>query len=123
MFFVLLTFLFVLVLPKILPFDFGSEPTYLGESNTVQCSLSVGDMPVRFTWTLNGVDLTSVEGVKIGNFGKKTSVISIDSVGDSHAGNYTCFAKNRAGVTSFSASLIVKGMTLIELISLFLFCI
>lgn len=97
-------------MPKILPFDFGSEPTYLGESNTVQCSLSVGDMPVRFTWTLNGVDLASIEGVNIGYFGKKTSVVSIDSVNESHAGNYTCFAENNAGITSFSTSLIVKGM-------------
>ncbi|KAJ8967482.1 hypothetical protein NQ314_002796 [Rhamnusium bicolor] len=101
-------FLHVNVLPKILPFDFGNEPTYLGESNTVHCSLSVGDIPVKFNWTLNERPLATLQGVNIASFGKKTSVVSIDSVNEFHAGNYTCFAENRAGFSSFSTSLVVK---------------
>ncbi|KAG5890610.1 hypothetical protein JTB14_005120 [Gonioctena quinquepunctata] len=93
----------------------------MGESNTVQCSLAVGDMPVNFTWTLNEKPLTDVVGVNIATFGKKTSVISIDSVSDFHAGNYTCAARNRAGSSSFTAALAVKGTILDALLIMFCF--
>lgn len=96
-------------MPKLLPFTFGDEPSYLGESNTVQCSLSTGDMPVKFSWTLNGKPLTDIQGVNIASFGKKTSVISIESVDEHHAGNYSCLAENNAGIASHSSILTVKG--------------
>jgi hypothetical protein len=66
-------------------------------------------MPVKFSWTLNGKPLTDVQGVTIASFGKKTSVISIESVDEHHAGNYSCLAENKAGVASHSSLLIVKG--------------
>lgn len=96
-------------MPKILPFHFGDEPSYLGESNTVQCSLSIGDLPVKFSWTLNGQPLNNIQEVAISSVGKKTSVISIDSIDEHHAGNYTCTAKNKAGSASYSSQLIVRG--------------
>lgn len=66
-------------------------------------------MPVDFLWFLNGKPVEGVEGVTIGSFGKKISVLAIDSVAEHHAGNYTCSARNRAGVTSHTAELVVKG--------------
>lgn len=42
------------VSPKLLPFTFGDEPSYLGDSTTVQCSSSSGDTPARFSWRFNG---------------------------------------------------------------------
>lgn len=97
------------MLPKILPFAFGDEPSYLGESTTVQCSLSSGDLPVKFSWRLNGRIVNDVSGINIVALGKKTSVLSIDSLDESHAGNFTCTAKNRAGSSSYSSELVVKG--------------
>lgn len=79
----------------------------------MQCSLSVGDMPVKITWNLNGKPLSDVQGVSIGSFGKKTSVISIDSVEEHHAGNYTCIAQNRAGVSTYTTELTVNGTYLL----------
>lgn len=108
MFFVL----FLIVAPKVLPFSFGTEPQYLGESTTVQCSISTGDMPLKFMWMLNGKPLRNIQGVNIGSFGKKSSVISIDSLDEHHAGNYTCIVKNKAGVSSFRSELIVKGTSM-----------
>lgn len=67
-------------------------------------------MPVVFSWHLNGKPVEEVEGVTIGSFGKKISVLAIDSVAEHHAGNYTCLAKNSAGTTSHTAELIVKGI-------------
>lgn len=97
------------VIPKLLPFTFGDEPSYLGDSTTVQCSLSSGDTPVNFSWRLNGRRLQNLEGISVVAVGKKTSVLSIDSLSEHHAGNYTCFAENKAGLTSHSAELVVKG--------------
>lgn len=102
-------YFFPLVSPKLLPFSFGDEPSYLGESTTLQCSLSIGDMPVKFSWTLNGKPLNDIQGVAITSIGKKSSVISIDSVDEHHAGDYSCLAENRAGLANHTSTLVVKG--------------
>lgn len=81
----------------------------------MQCGLSSGDLPVSFSWKLNGKPANHIEGINIVNVGKKTTVLTIDSLTESHAGNYTCFAENKAGVASYSAELVVKGIY--ELIS------
>lgn len=77
----------------------------------MQCSLSSGDIPVKFSWRLNGKLLDESDGINVAAFGRKTSVLSIDSLSENHAGNYTCFAENKAGVASHSAELVVKGTT------------
>lgn len=41
--------------------------------------------------------------------GKRNSMLSIDSAGAQHAGNYTCAAKNHASNATFSADLVVNG--------------
>lgn len=81
----------------------------MGDSITVQCTITSGDMPVRFKWFLNDQQIAKNIGIHIGSFGKKTSVVGIETIKENHAGNYTCVAQNRAGFTSFSAELIVKG--------------
>lgn len=107
--FLLPQFSLLLVLPKIHPFSFGDDPSYLGDSATVQCSLIAGDMPVKFSWSLNGKNVEDIPGVTTGSFGKKISVLAIDSVQEHHSGNYTCIVKNAAGYASHSTELIVKG--------------
>lgn len=41
--------------------------------------------------------------------GQKAVLLLIDSVSESHMGNYTCTAKNKAGSVSYTASLNVYG--------------
>lgn len=41
--------------------------------------------------------------------GGKASMLLIDSVGAQHRGNYTCTAKNPAGVISYTSSLDIHG--------------
>lgn len=103
------SFFLSIVLPKIQPFQFGEEPAFVGETATVQCSISLGDMPVVFSWLLNNRPVTDFSEINVGSFGKKTSVLNIDFVSENHAGNYTCLAKNKAGVAAFTTVLIVKG--------------
>lgn len=82
----------------------------MGDSTTVQCSLISGDMPVEFSWLLNGKPVKESDGISVGSFGRKTSVLSIDSVYENHAGNYTCVAANKAGVSTYTTELVVKGI-------------
>lgn len=99
----------LVVAPKLLPFSFGDEPSYLGDTTSVQCTVSSGDMPIRFSWLLNGRHIKDMVGINIGSFGKKTSFLGIDALSEEHAGNFTCVAENAAGIASYSANLIVKG--------------
>lgn len=92
-----------------LPFTFGDEPSYLGDTTSVQCTVSSGDLPVKFSWLLNGKDVKNVAGISVGSFGKKTSMLGIDALSEELAGNYTCLAENQAGYASTTSTLVVKG--------------
>lgn len=107
-------------MPKIQPFSFGTDPFYLGDSTTIQCGISTGDLPLNFFWYLNKRPVSDIPGVKVGLFGKKTSVLSIDSLTENHAGNYTCLVQNPVGNSSHDAKLSVKGTTFILLSIYFL---
>lgn len=48
-------------------------------------------------------------GMGFSSFGKKTSVLNIDSVDEHHAGNFTCMASNPAGISTYTTKLVVKG--------------
>lgn len=39
----------------------------------------------------------------------RSSVLTIESIRDYHAGPYTCFGKNAAGVANYSVALVVNG--------------
>lgn len=82
----------------------------MGDSITVQCSMTSGDLPAKFKWFLNNKPIKENMGIKIGSFGRKTSVISIETLTENHAGNYTCSAENVAGINTYSTELIVKGL-------------
>lgn len=99
------------VLPQILPFDFGEEPINSGDSTSITCSISKGDLPINITWTLNGKPIQMNEyGIKINQVTKKLSALSIDYVDANHVGEYSCVAANKAGVSLSTAYLHVNGI-------------
>ena len=106
---------FLLVLPQIVPFNFGQEQIYLDESVTATCSITKGDLPLLVWWTLKNslsnieYNLTSNDGVIISRNSQKFSVLSIEAVKARHMGNYTCHASNKAGVIQHSAYLEING--------------
>uniref|UniRef100_A0A1A9WR29 Ig-like domain-containing protein n=1 Tax=Glossina brevipalpis TaxID=37001 RepID=A0A1A9WR29_9MUSC len=100
--------LIVNVPPKITPFDFGDEPANFGDSVTVQCTISKGDLPADITWLFNEYPLNDYLGVTTSKIGKKVSVLTIDSVNGNNAGNYTCKVRNIAQVTEYTATLVVN---------------
>ncbi|XP_075224355.1 Down syndrome cell adhesion molecule 1 isoform X5 [Lycorma delicatula] len=98
----------VMVPPKLAPFSFGEEILEAGESASVQCSVSAGDLPIQISWYFNNDTINPVSGILTSVIGKRISVLSIESIDHSHAGNYTCVGKNRAGNSSFTATLNVN---------------
>ena len=97
--------------PSIAPFSFGDAPLDAGALAQVQCVVTFGDLPVEITWTFHGSDATkrSQTGVSIMKVGSKSSLLIIESVSTENSGNYTCTAKNGAGVSNYTAELIVNG--------------
>lgn len=85
------------------------------DSVSTLCSVVKGDSPISIWWTLSDSDLgiernlSSNDGLMITRNGQKLSVINIEQVQARHRGNYTCFAKNKAGITQHSAYLSVNG--------------
>lgn len=108
------------VLPKLQPFSFGDDPSNVGDSTTVQCTITTGDLPVKLHWKLNGLSLVSENGINIAQLSRKINVLSIDPISEEHSGNYTCLAENSAGIISHTAELIVNGRLCFKCIVLFL---
>lgn len=101
------------VAPKITPFDFGENALGVGEAASVQCVTSVGDLPLSFSWLLDGQEIkpfdSRISDLTIGAMGKRSHFLNIESVRAEHAGNYTCRVENSAGTLEHTASLVVNG--------------
>lgn len=95
--------------PRITPFAFEDNPLYEGQYVQVHCIVSEGDLPLMFDWKLNGKPLETFPEATVSLIGKRSSILTIDSVSYTHAGNYTCEAKNQAGIFSYTAHLHVNG--------------
>lgn len=104
------------VLPQITPFTFGDDQEVnFDEAVAVTCIITKGDLPINIWWSyydeMDGFqkNLSTNDGVVITRTSQKLSVLNIDAVKSRHRGNYTCFAKNNAGVTQHSAFLSISG--------------
>lgn len=98
-----------LVPPSIAPFNFGDKPSNFGDSASVQCLVTTGDLPIDFKWYFNDRPVKEYSGITTVKLGNRNSVLNIDSVIGKHAGFYTCSASNSAESQNFTSELIVKG--------------
>lgn len=98
-----------LVPPKIAPFTFGEDAMSYGDTISIQCTISGGDLPVDVQWRLNGSPLESYLEIQTAKSGKRINNLVIDLVSAKHAGNYTCLASNAAGVAEHTSELVVNG--------------
>jgi len=91
------------------PFTFGDKPLEFGQSSTVTCSVVQGDRPLELSWWFDGIqiseDRTDISMIS----GKKSTMLTIDSLSGEHSGNYTCMARNFAGTAEYTAQLFVTG--------------
>lgn len=96
--------------PVIVPFTFGEDAAYPGDSNAVNCMVMKGDLPLDIYWTFNGQPLRHSElGVSILRMKPRLSSLSIDSLDSTHRGTFTCVAINAAGLTNSTADLVING--------------
>ncbi|CAH2076517.1 unnamed protein product, partial [Iphiclides podalirius] len=97
--------------PQITPFEFGEEILNEGETASVSCVMSKGDLPVTFKWLFNGEEIRPHNPLSIvlTTISKKTSILNIEAVNYAHRGSYTCQLKNAAGETNHTTLLSVNG--------------
>lgn len=87
----------------------------LDDAVSAVCTITKGDLPISIWWTLvddfkkEDRNLTTNDGIVISRNSQKLSLLNIDAVKARHRGNYTCYAKNKAGVTQYSAFLFING--------------
>jgi hypothetical protein len=58
---------------------------------------------------LNEKRIEKFSEISTSKMGKRSSILAIESVSYTHAGNYTCLAKNQAGSSKFVTELQVNG--------------
>jgi hypothetical protein len=99
----------------IAPFNFGEEELNLDETVAATCIITKGDLPLFIWWSFQDSqyyerNLTSDDGIMISQNSQKISMLNIDAVKARHKGNYTCYAKNRAGIVQHGAYLAINGL-------------
>lgn len=87
----------------------------------MQCTILGGDLPINVTWLLNGKAIDSFHDISLARIGKRVNVLTIEAVAAHHAGNYSCRAQNKAGLTEHYARLIVNGLFMFQNIN-FIIC-
>nr|XP_050869934.1 cell adhesion molecule Dscam2-like isoform X19 [Vespula vulgaris] len=98
----------VMVAPVIMSFEMGEGPTNWGQTVTATCTILQGDQPIQMEWALNGKPIShDYPDISIATT-KRVSLLTIEAVTASHAGEYTCIASNAAGGTSYTATLAVN---------------
>jgi len=76
----------------------------------ITCSvLCIGDLPLEITWSFQGGPLSTHFGLKTTMLGSRMSVLLVEPVIPGNQGEYTCTARNHAGVANASAFLDVHG--------------
>lgn len=81
----------------------------MGQYLTLSCAATDGDLPIQIYWTFNKQPVANEEDIIVAKLGKRSSVLTIESVNGLHAGNITCHAENLAGHSTFTTELKVIG--------------
>lgn len=106
----IVTLFHILAPPTVVPFSFGSDPIQSEQVASVQCTVSSGDLPLTITWAFNGDPVILSDIVSITKSGHRISTLVIESVSARLVGNYTCIARNDAGIASHTSELRVNGL-------------
>jgi len=90
------------------------EEVFGGDSIQVNCHVTKGDKPLNISWLFNQNVINDDMNINTLKLGDKTSILSITSASERHAGNYTCLAENPAGRVTHTAILYVKGIKVLH---------
>lgn len=89
-----------------------SRLSKVGRSGTFTCTLIEGKS-AAFSWTRDGRLIQDSGRIQVLNT-KRSSMLSIDEIETTDAGNYTCIATNNFSEDRSSASLEVEGLPLVH---------
>ncbi|XP_050305179.1 cell adhesion molecule Dscam2 isoform X3 [Anthonomus grandis grandis] len=98
----------VMVPPRVTPFYFEDNPVHEQAYVQISCLVSEGDFPLRINWKLNGEYIEKYPQIAVSKVGKRSSILTIESVSHRLAGNYSCEAKNAAGESLYTTELQVN---------------
>lgn len=99
----------LLVPPRVTPFYFEDNPLHEMAYAQINCLVAEGDLPILISWKLNGHYIDNYAEIAVSKVGKRSSILTIESVSYFISGNYTCEAKNAAGESSYTTELQVNG--------------
>ncbi|XP_022699734.1 Down syndrome cell adhesion molecule-like protein 1 homolog [Varroa jacobsoni] len=99
-------FIRVLVKPVLVPFSFP-QSLHQGQRFNVLCTVSKGDSPIHIRWYKDEQRLSATEGVSILNVTEFSSTLIFNELQPHHKGNYTCEARNDAGVVRFTEQMVI----------------
>ena len=91
------------------PMSFGEDVVNEGDYGQLFCSVTRGDPPFAFTWSLHGDSIHTEPSLTTNQVGGRASLLTISSIGHRHSGLYTCTVSNKAGQTSVTTELKVNG--------------
>lgn len=100
--------------PHVAPFEFPAD-LQVGMKARAMCSVMKGDQPFRFLWSQDGHRIESdlptedTGAIYRTQHFRDYSMLTVDSLTLSHAGNITCVVSNDAAKTSQSSLLKVNG--------------
>ncbi len=89
--------------------SFGQEVVNENDHGMLLCSVVRGDSPFSFQWSLHGDIVHTEPGLTTNQIGARASMLTINSIGHRHSGQYTCTVSNQAGQMSVSTELKVNG--------------
>ncbi|KAM7294607.1 hypothetical protein ISCGN_024113, partial [Ixodes scapularis] len=96
-------------LPVLQEFSF-SKNSVLGGTSVVSCIAVAGTRPFSFTWFHDGNVISSRDRgrVTVTTVAENVALLTINKISPEDVGNYSCMARNVAGVSTVSATLYVE---------------
>lgn len=91
------------------PFSFEGSPLQEDQYTQVTCFAVEGDLPITFNCLLNNNEIHHYTEISTSKIGKRSSMLTIESVSYRNSGNYSCSAKNEAGEASYTTQLLVNS--------------
>ena len=92
-----------------MPLYLPSESVDQGSYVQLTCIATAGDLPLDFSWSVDGRRVDSATRVS-----PQTSLFILSSVGLHQAGNYSCHVNNTAGRSTSSVQVKVNGKQIKE---------
>ena len=98
--------------PLVERFSFPKNLTR-GKRLRVICTVTEGDLPLEVEWWKDGLKIEEAfgkfQGVQVRRIDEYTSLLAISFLETTHAGNYSCVAKNSVASFARSATLTIRG--------------